>query len=693
MKKTLIFLIVLMLACHDGIAQNQIETGNFSYFMEDFYTMSVFGFGECWINGRYSVPYTFNEEGEKIYNGSLIISGDTSVLHSYTLDDLRITEENKYKITVHGNVKDNKMNGLYRLTLNREYQIGKGSAIFFYDVTGTFNDGKPDGTWVIKYKQTPKVINAYTVDQTYTIVYSQGNVVSVNQQDGERYSTYSIRNGFSSNVGRDHIVNGLPKRDGKESEVITKIASYINSGQKDSATIVSVDNHISLEKQDFVLSPYLKDLVATTCVRGTIEDWSFEVKGHYYSAKTIDKYWTTNEMKEVINSFEQNEDMSSDKIETELAEMNKSRSYYNRSYYGTKFITSSVMNNIIKMAEPVIENKKRQEKEKEERRLLQLKYFHRMRQVDTLVSAYSEVYFSKKDCYDNYGDKKLRINPGYNDIANSFIKILSELQYFSLDKTMEYRKYIYQSSSYSVSEQDTININNMLCFLMEYYKYVGNGEKIMNLDKLDDKIYERSQINCKDVGKTYASYYDQFDFEESFDSYSAFLSFKNKVDKLEKTANSCLNFISLRDKLVQQQTDLLTSASKYKHIKSSYKDFVKGVDISWDPTIDNSVLNKVLAFQDSCSVFLNHNIQISNNDKVIMEKCSVFKNIKKAYKICASLYRLDVTPTTGTSAELLAYEELQNKILQILESGSAEEINGKLSKVKDPNDIRKIFIE
>ena len=104
-----------------------------------------------------------------------------------------------------------------------------------------------------------------------------------------------------------------------------------------------------------------------------------------------------------------------------------------------------------------------------------------------------------------------------------------------------------------------------------------------------------------------------------------------KLDSVISVQDSTIKFISLRDKIVENDSEIHKNSRAYKAVKNAYNKYIDSADVAWTPEVNLSKLEAVIQMQESCKALLNRSNIKDINKTTRQEKIKSISEILQRY--------------------------------------------------------------
>ena len=104
-----------------------------------------------------------------------------------------------------------------------------------------------------------------------------------------------------------------------------------------------------------------------------------------------------------------------------------------------------------------------------------------------------------------------------------------------------------------------------------------------------------------------------------------------KLDSVISVQDSTIKFISLRDKIVENNAEILKKGRAYRSVRKAYSRYIENTDVAWTPEVNIAKLEAIIQMQESCMVLLNRDDIKEINKTVQKEKIKSISEILQRY--------------------------------------------------------------
>lgn len=104
-----------------------------------------------------------------------------------------------------------------------------------------------------------------------------------------------------------------------------------------------------------------------------------------------------------------------------------------------------------------------------------------------------------------------------------------------------------------------------------------------------------------------------------------------KLDSMLSVQDSTIKFISLRDKIVENNAEILKKGRAYRSVRKAYIRYIENTDVAWTPEVNLAKLEAIIQMQESCMVLLNRDDIKEINKTVQKEKIKSISEILQRY--------------------------------------------------------------
>ncbi|MBR5563152.1 MAG: hypothetical protein IKW11_02865 [Bacteroidales bacterium] len=184
----------------------------------------------------------------------------------------------------------------------------------------------------------------------------------------------------------------------------------------------------------------------------------------------------------------------------------------------------------------------------------------------------------------------------------------------------EYKKFIKHTDLNWSIGTDLKQLDSILNIQNKTLEFIGKRDQIaLNhtsiIDACEDKYPK--------VEKAYNKYYRKADFSWSPDVC------QEKLDSIISTQNNTIQFISLRDTIVDNHHIILKESRIYRHIRNAYEAYIDNADVSWTQEVNLAKLEEIITLQDACKSLLQRSDIKQINKSARKNKMSDLKELLK----------------------------------------------------------------
>lgn len=156
----------------------------------------------------------------------------------------------------------------------------------------------------------------------------------------------------------------------------------------------------------------------------------------------------------------------------------------------------------------------------------------------------------------------------------------------------EYKKFLKKQDLKWSAGADLHNLDTLIAIQNKTQEFLSRRDSI----ELNHTRIERRGKDYDVLKEAYHKYIKDADMDWTPDVDL------EKLDSILAVQNRTLEFISLRNWIVENHETLLKEGKRYKRVMDAYSKYAKDVDVAWTPEVDLQKLQAIISVQDSCKV-------------------------------------------------------------------------------------------
>jgi len=314
-------------------------------------------------------------------------------------------------------------------------------------------------------------------------------------------------------------------------------------------------------------------------------------------------------------------------------------------------------------------------------------YLGELRELRNVQLQYLAVidYLDSMDHYNNIIQS--RCGKQHRDIYNAEKEILA-----TLSTTPEFTN----------TQQGTIFVADLANFVVVQRRYLAVIDRIEVIDRRGDSIVTACDKQFGDVASSYRELKEATDFVPKMRNLNDAEFFNRQLDVFETIQGIFQEIITLRSMITSKGDTILSSKSTPKGIINGYKLVLKSTDFKPAFTDESGGVAHKQLLKNFINI-QNKFITIGNNTDLINRNSLQFKtafkdysNIYKAYERLLKIYDYEINILTEADVDSYLRHQnnvlrMQNRFIEVMNSTEKVDLNKRLKREKDPNNIKLIM--
>ena len=178
------------------------------------------------------------------------------------------------------------------------------------------------------------------------------------------------------------------------------------------------------------------------------------------------------------------------------------------------------------------------------------------------------------------------------------------------DLTGQYKKYLKEQDIKWHVGADLKQLDTILDTQAKTLEFISRRDSIL----LNNKKIEDCKNRYDILEQAYHKYFKNADL-----SWTPDVNIE-KLDTVIAIQNRTLEFINLRDRIVENHENILQEGKRYRRVITAYSEYAKNVDVAWTPEVNLAKLEAIIAIQDSCSTIFSMQNRKDVNKTIKQEK-------------------------------------------------------------------------
>ena len=239
-------------------------------------------------------------------------------------------------------------------------------------------------------------------------------------------------------------------------------------------------------------------------------------------------------------------------------------------------------------------------------------------------------------------------------------------------------------------------------FIVWQQYYIDMIHRIDHLRQRGDKMMRNARKSCSDLQTIYSGLPTIDDIATTLTDIEQFEIFDQTIAQREHLLDNFDTIIALRDSVPQIDKQIKESPFTEKELIRGYKNIRNKITLPQVESAEQvetciSETKKEIYKLLTCKRVLNLSERMHRNDEAITAYSKTLPNIVGAYRILKkeTMYRQSINAMTDISDYsiwILDQTEMQGKFLNILQSDQAEDINQKMTGLRDAKRIKSLFM-